>query len=304
MPPEIVYLLGVLATAVALILLTAWLLAGRLVRRRAPDPPCTPQAFNLPFEHVTFTARDGVQLGGWLVGERGRRPTVIFCAGLFGSMDGDTAMVPPFLAAGFDVLQFDWRSHGISDGQRVTLGVREAEDLLGAIDFLQSRGVQSIGLMGFSMGGAVALRVAAQDQRVACVVCDGGFVHIEHAIEGFFQERLGARLRLLVWLVMRLTELRLGGIRLADASPLPVVSRIAPRPVLFVHGSADPFVPIVDQDALFRACGDPKTLWRVDGVGHREAYKREPATYRHKVIEFFRAALLEGRLTPVASTER
>jgi pimeloyl-ACP methyl ester carboxylesterase len=290
MPPEIVYLLGVLAAASAAVLGAGWLAAGRMLRRMKPDPPCPPDTFDLPFEHVIFTARDGVRLGGWLTGERGVRPTVIFCAGLFGSMDGDTHLLPAFFDAGLDVLQFDWRGHGISDGQRITLGVREVEDLLGAIDFLQARGVRLIGLMGFSMGGAVALRAAAQDQRVRCVVVDGPFANPLHALQGGFAERTGRPLKAAARLLAGLISLRLGA-PIRSASPLPEAGRISPRPVLFIHGSTDPFVPISDQEALFAACNEPKDLWRVEGAGHRRACEREPEAYLARVIGFFRLYL-------------
>lgn len=275
---------------IGLVALGAWLMAGQAIRRRRPDPPVSPADYGLPFEQVAFRARDGLRLGGWLTGTGRGRPTVIFCAGLFGSMDGDTHFLPAFVAAGFDVLQFDWRAHGVSEGERATFGVHEASDLLGALDFLDAREVEQIGLLGFSMGGAVALRVAAVDSRVACVVCDGGFVHPEHAIEGFFREKLGRPLRPLARLVQHLIELRLG-LNLGEASPLSYVGRIAPRPVLFIYGERDPFVPLADQEAVLAACGEPKTVWRVEGAGHREAHKREPEAYRQRVIEFFRACL-------------
>ena len=79
-------LVALVSILVLLILLAAWLMAGQMVRRRPPDPPAPPGDFNLSFEHVIFAARDGVKLGGWLSGE-GRRPTIVFCAGMFGSMD-------------------------------------------------------------------------------------------------------------------------------------------------------------------------------------------------------------------------
>ncbi len=282
--------LGILALLIALILIIAWLLSGRIARRMRPDPPSTPEDLGLPFEHVTFAARDGVKLGGRLTGEEGRRPVVIFCAGMFGSMDGDTYMLTPFYKAGLDVLQFDWRGHGISDGPRVTLGVKEALDLQGAIDFLQSRGVKHIGLMGFSMGGGVALRVAAQDRRVACLAVDGPFADIASTLEGAIRPRLGPLARPLVWLVLRMAELRLG-LRTSEASPLPHVHAIGPRPVFFIHGAQDPLIPRPDQDALFNACSDPKSLWRVEGAAHREAHERQPEAYTQKVIDFFRANL-------------
>ncbi len=294
MPPALSFVLGVLSAAAALLLIAAWLASGYIVRRRKPDPPCPPNALGLPFEHVTFTSRDGIALGGWLTGEPGRRPTVVFCAGMFGSMDGDTDRVPDFVAAGFDVLQFDWRAHGISDGSRGTLGVRELDDLLGALDFLQARGVGHVGLMGFSMGGAVALRAAAQDKRVACVVCDGGYVGLDHALNSYLRGDTEIRVQPVTWLAMRLIALRLGGLDLSQASPLPTAGQIAPRPVLLVHGSDDPFVPLADQDAIFAALGEPKELWRVEGAGHREAHDLDPEAYTQRVIGFFKAHLAAG----------
>jgi fermentation-respiration switch protein FrsA (DUF1100 family) len=297
MSAVLAYLLGVLATAGALVLIAAWLIAGQIVRRREPDPACTPEDVGLPFEHVTFPSRDGVMLGGRLTSERGsRRPVVVFCAGLFGSMDGDTALVPHFFSAGFDVLQFDWRGHGISDGRRVTLGIREADDLRGALDFLQARGVRAVGLMGFSMGGAVALRVAAEARRAICLAVDGPLVHVRHAVQGFLRKRTGMPLRPFAWLVVRLAGLRLGGLPLGEASPLSAAGRISPRPVLFIHGADDPFVPPADQDALFGASGEPKTLWRVAGAGHREAYDRAPEDYLSHVIGFFQMHLGAGSI--------
>ena len=288
------FLFATLTALAGLVLIAVWLMAGRVIRRYRPDPPVTPADYNLPCERVSFPARDGLRLGGWLTGTGEGRPAVIFCAGLFGSMDGDTHFLPDFVAAGFDVLQFDWRAHGASEGAQVTFGIREVSDLLGALDFLRSRGVERIGVMGFSMGGAVALHVAAADSRVTCVVCDGGFVHPAHAIEGFLRERAGHPLKPLARLIQYLIELRLG-LNLDEASPLPHAGRIAPRPVLFIYGDSDPFVPLADQEALFTACGEPKLLWRVEGAGHREAHEREPAEYRRRVLDFFRACLMEER---------
>ena len=298
MPPIVEYVLGVGAVLLALVLAGGWLAAGIIVRRREPDPADPPANYGLTSEHVTFTARDGMRLGGRLIGpymssaEAARqRPTIIFAPGLFGSMDGDTHMAPLFIRAGFDVFQFDWRGHGISDGRRVTLGVREIADLQGAVDWLQAWGVRRIGVLGFSLGGAVALRAAARDERIAAVVCDGGFVQIAHAIEGYLREKTGLPLRPLAWLVLRMASLRLGGLRLADANPLPVAGAISPRPVLLIHGAQDPFVPVPDQDAIFAACGEPKTLWRIADAAHREAYERQPEQYEKRVTGFFKQHL-------------
>lgn len=292
MPPDLALLLSIFALLLALLLALAWVIAGQIIRRRPPDPPATPADYDVAYEHVTFAARDGVRLGGWLAAEPGsRRPTVIFCPGITGSMDGDTHFVPWFTSAGFDVLQFDWRAHGVSEGDRVSFGVREIDDVLGAVGLLQARGVTRIGLMGFSMGGAVALRAAAREARIACVVCDGGFVRADHAISAALQARIGGLGALIAPIALWLAGVRLGGISLRAADPLPDVARISPRPVLFIHGSEDRYVPVPDQEAIFAAAGEPKSLWRVEGAGHREAHRLEPEEYRRRVIAFFKAHL-------------
>ncbi|MEJ2149765.1 MAG: alpha/beta fold hydrolase [Chloroflexota bacterium] len=285
MPPWAADLLALAACVAAFLLALAWLGAGRLSRRWKPDPPSAPEDFGLPCQPVEFASRDGVPLVGRLIGPGGGRPVVVFAAGLFGSMDGDTELALPLVRAGYDVFQFDWRGHGASGGERVTLGVRERDDLVGAVDVLQARGAKWIALLGFSMGGAVALRVAAADRRVACVICDGGYVHLAHALEGFARSRLGLPLKPFVWLVMRLAEVRLG-LRLAEADPLPHVGTISPNPTLLIYGSADPFVPPADQDALFGACREPKSIWRIEGAGHRDGFERHPEAYLERVIGF------------------
>lgn len=299
MPAPVPILIGGAILVVgAAILAGAWLASGRMIARRVPDPHHTPGDLGLSYEEVSFSARDGVRLAGRLTSAaphgKGERAVVVFCAGMFGSMDGDTDLLPIFIEAGLDVLQFDWRAHGLSEGEQSSLGLREVLDAQGALDWLDARGIRRIGLMGFSFGGSVALRAAALDGRAACTGCDGGFVHLTHAAEGLLAERVGTRwasmLRPFVGLVVMFAGLRLGGSpRLAE--PLDSAGRIAPRPVLLIHGAEDPIVPVADQDEMFAACRQPKSLWRVEGAGHRQAYIRQPDEYRRHVIEFFTESL-------------
>jgi fermentation-respiration switch protein FrsA (DUF1100 family) len=273
------------------VIAAAWLIAGWLLRRRQPDPPAPPDHFGLPFEPVSFTSRDGIRLRGWLIGT-GDRPTLILCAGMFGSMDGDTHMVAPLIEAGFDVLQFDWRAHGGSEGDQGTLGVKELLDLQAAVDFLAGRGLTRIGVLGFSFGGALAIRAAATDQRIRALVCDGGFVSLHHAMAGLLREKTGLPLSRFTWLALWFAGRRLG-IDLQTTSPLKPIGLISPRPVLLIHGADDPLVPPADQQAIFAACGDPKALWQVAGVGHREAHEKYRAEYLARVIDFFHQHLKE-----------
>lgn len=274
-----------------------WFAARRLTGRRTPDAPDSPTAHGLPFESIQFPARDGLKIGGWYITRSAEsasgspRPVVVLCPGHNGSMDADLKHAPWLFEAGFDLLLFDWRAHGASGGQRVSMGVDERFDLLGALDFLRERGVIRAGLIGFSMGGAVVLRVAADDDTglVKAVVSDGGFACVHHAIAGFFVADLGLPPgvgRLLGGFVVWMAGLRVG-VRLSDADPLAHVARVAPRPILFIHGAHDPYVPVRDQDALFDAACDPKSMWRVPDAGHRNADVLYADAYRERVTAFF-----------------
>lgn len=284
-------ILGGFVLIALLVIGGAWLAPFVLTRRRTPDPPDNPAAHGLPYEAVRFFARDGLRLAGWHVTGETPRPTIVLCPGHDGSMDGDLKHSDWLWAAGFDLLLFDWRAHGQSEGAHVAIGALEHHDLLGALDFLKGRGVESVGLMGFSMGGAVALRVAAEDDTglVRAVVCDGGFARIEHALAGVFG-LLGAPDGLAGtlgrWLVRAAS--RRVGVDMREADPLPHVGRIAPRAVLFIHGLDDPLVPVADQDALYEAAGEPKFLTRWPNVGHRKADEAHPAAYQQRVISFFK----------------
>jgi fermentation-respiration switch protein FrsA (DUF1100 family) len=277
----------------ALLLVTlaglAWSGSSKLMARRTPDPKASPSDYGLTYKDVSFKSHDGLTLRGWFIlANSSAKGTVIFCHGHAGSMDPDIAYVPWFNAAGFNVLMFDFRAHGRSAGDRVSMGYFERQDLLRAIDYLQDRGVTKVGVMGFSMGGAVGLATAAQNEAIRAVISDGGFARLEGAVRGWGLERgLPGWLSLLIAkLIITVTGWRLG-VRLSDADPIRWVARIAPRAVFFIHGDQDPFVTVADVEALYAKSGEPKALWRVAEAQHRHVDRVRPAEYRKRVIDFF-----------------
>lgn len=281
--------LAVVVLLLAALAVLAWAASSQLIGRRTPDVQTSPADYGLAYEDVSFSSRDGVTLRGWFVPAERARGAVIFCHGHAGSMDPDLIYVPWFHEAGFNVLMFDFRAHGRSDGCRVSMGYFERQDLLGALDCLQTRGITEVGVLGFSMGGVVGLITAPHSQAIRAVISDGGFARLESAMLGWVHERV----RLPHWLVLPLARLiitvagwRLGAC-LASADPLRWVQYIAPRPVFFVHGDRDPYATVADVEALYAAAGEPKALWRVPEAGHRQVDQCRPAEYRERIIGFF-----------------
>jgi hypothetical protein len=197
----------------------------------------------------------------------------------------------PFLhEAGFNVLLFDFRAHGRSEGKHMTFGYEERRDVLGAVDFLHERGMRHIGLLGFSYGGIVSMVSAPICPNIEAVVSDGGPARMRTAIAQRGVE-MGFPLWLttpMAYLIIGMTSLRLG-VNLFHFEALRWVGKIAPRPILFIHGDLDQYLP--DFDQLYQAAGLPKELWRLPDAGHTTASQLYPEEHNRKVIEFFQRYL-------------
>jgi alpha-beta hydrolase superfamily lysophospholipase len=267
----------------------AWYAARQVTRRRKPDALWNPADLGLEYEPVTFVSRDGLRLGGWFVpGAEPARGTVIFCHGHAGSLDPDLKYVPAFHNHHFSVLQFDFRAHGRSEGQCVSMGYNERLDLLGAVDWLQARAIERVGVLGFSMGGSVAISAAAQCPAIAAIISDGGFARIEPTLRAGMRDRgMPARLAdILSPLIVEIAGWRVG-CDLPAADPLRWIARISPRPVLLIHGGQDSYIPHGEIDRLYAAAGHPKELWLVTEAEHRQVDAVHPEEYIARVLGFF-----------------
>lgn len=292
----LVALLGSLALVGAFAVLTH-IGAVRMLRRRPPDPADPPDNYGIAFEEVRFASRDGTALAGWWIpaAMHPARGTVIMCHGQAGSMDGDTAQMVPLHQAGFHVLMFDFRAHGRSAGDEMTMGMFEADDLLGALDYLTvAHGIGRAGVLGFSMGAATALIAAAQTDRIAAIVADSSFTRFKNTMARWLRQygipyALGWQY--VAWMLVAVTVRTRG--RIDQIDPVLWVPHVR-CPVLFIRGEADPFVSGAEMAELTRLCAGPSARWEVPGAGHREAFKHAPAEYNQRVTAWFAQHLGEG----------
>jgi uncharacterized protein len=277
-----------LAIPLLLIAALAWLGSNYLLARRPPDEADSPANYDLTAEAAEFEASGGVKLRGWHIPHEGSTRTVIVCSGANGSLDADVHVAPWLHAAGFNVLFFNWRAHGQSEGEVVTLGFTERYDLIAAVQFAKSKGAEHVGVLGFSMGGTVAIATAAVYEDINAVVADSPFVFVLSAVAGGLIERgvpegLSFLLaRLFVSTACLRTRLNLFDIDLARW-----IHRVAPRPLLLIFGEQDVIVPHSEVDLIFARAGDPKEVWRVPEAAHRDIDVRRPDEYRQRICEFF-----------------
>lgn len=173
------------------------------------------------------------------------------------------------------VLAFDFRGHGRSSGHS-TVGHREVLDLEAAVVATRRLGYTNVVTCGWSMGGSVVLRHAALHGDVDAVVSVSALSRWYYRdtkpmqrVHWAIETRLG---RLVARRALR-TRISPSGWPADDVpeSPVEVVPRISPIPVLFVHGDRDHYFPVEHPEALYAAANEPKELWLVEGFGHAES---------------------------------
>jgi pimeloyl-ACP methyl ester carboxylesterase len=250
----------------------------------------SPADYGLDFAEPVFPAADGLLLQGAWIPYPGSQKAVVILHGHGGSLDWDLHRAPALHEAGFNVLLFDFRAHGRSRGQVASFGYLERGDVQGAVQFLQEQGMRHIGLLGFSYGGIAAMLSAPVCPEVEAIISDGGPARQSTAVFGRLKELglPGWLAKPLAWWTLVCTGLRLG-VNYFRYEPVRWVGKIAPRPVLFVHGELDQYLP--DFDDLYAAANQPKEAWRLPGVGHTQATEVEPLELQRRVIDFFTRAL-------------
>ncbi|MFF0513656.1 alpha/beta hydrolase [Streptomyces sp. NPDC004250] len=175
------------------------------------------------------------------------------------------------------VVTFSFRGHGASGG-RSTVGDREVLDLAAAVAWARGFGHARVVTVGFSMGGSVVLRHAALYGPDSAARTDA-VVSVSAPARWYY--RGTAPMRRLHWMVTRPEGRFVGryGFRTRihhlawdpePLSPVDAVPRIAPTPLLLVHGDRDGYFPLDHPRMLARAAGDHGELWLEPGMGHAE----------------------------------
>jgi uncharacterized protein len=277
-----------LAIPLLLIAAIAWLGSNYLLARRPPDEAAAPSNYGLTAEAAEFQSGDGVTLRGWYIPADDSVKTIIVCSGANGSLDADVHVAPWLHEAGFNVLLFNWRAHGQSAGEVVTLGFNERYDLIAAVQFAKAQGAERVGVLGFSMGGTVAIDTAAVYEDINAIVADSPFVTIVSAVAGGLIERgLHKDLAYILARLLLITACVRTQLNLFEIDVTPWIKRIAPRPLLLIFGEQDVIVPRAESDLAFAQAREPREIWRVPEATHRAIQLQQPEEYRRRIIEFF-----------------
>ncbi|MCA9242621.1 MAG: alpha/beta fold hydrolase [Phycisphaerales bacterium] len=307
----IVVTIALLVIVPALVLLRYARISLNIMRNTKPPLCRAPQDFEaLDGEAVQFPAFDGLPLAGAIIRANPDRPSrglVVFCHEFCSDLRSCSRYCRPLLQVGYDIFTFDFRNHGRSASEpnytpRQWLSDREVDDIRGAIafarDWLRDNGrSQEIGLFGISRGGCASVFGAAECEGVRAIVLDGAFstdrtieyfmkrwAYIFAKVKVLYENHPPAFWRFLRWIMIKLAQREF---RCVFPSVRKALKGMTPRPILFIHGAEDSYLPVEQTRLLFDMAPAPKEIWIAPGARHNQAVIRHPERYAARVISFF-----------------
>jgi fermentation-respiration switch protein FrsA (DUF1100 family) len=227
----------------------------------------------VPTEDFYFDS-EGARLHGWWMASLGvPLATVIHLHGNTGNVSEHAGMITWLPRMNINVLTFDYRGFGLSQGQPTLNGM--VMDALAAVAQARERGKGlPFVLLGQSLGGATAIRAAAAaaDPSIRLLIIDSAFSSY----------RAIARMATQKTPLSPFAPLFLGTLPPANQDPLHMMPRVN-SPVILLHGEHDRVIPIRHGEQLYAAAPGLKTFLRIPEGHHLDALMRSDV--RHSVTE-------------------
>jgi len=285
-------LLEVLIFLFLLFILFAVFIAYKMAKPPRFVGDWTPKDLGSGYEEATFETSDGLRLDGWWI-PNGSDKTVIPLHGYTRSRWDDVYMKQTtefLLREGYNVLTFDFRAHGRSEGKYTTVGRDEVKDVEAAVRWLEKNHPEaagSIALIGFSMGAIVTIRSLAELEGVCCGVADSPPMYLD---------RTGARslkyfANLPEWLYPFVKPFgRLFSGRTEDT--INLAERVK-KPLLLIAGEKDPLVGVGEVREFYehnRKVNPDVELWVTD-ASHVRTLEFHPEEWKARVGDFLKRHL-------------
>ncbi|MCF0197540.1 MAG: alpha/beta hydrolase, partial [Bacteroidaceae bacterium] len=189
---------------------------------------------------------------------------------------------------GYNVVMPDLYAHGLSEGDAIQMGWKDRLDVMRwgelAHDHFRS---DTLVVHGISMGAATTMMLAGEPSLPSyyrAFVADCGYTSVWDEYTVQLRDEFGLPPFPVLYAASALCKWRYGW-SFREASALEAVRR-CPRPMFFIHGAADTFVPTTMVYTLYEAKPSPKDLWVVPSTPHARSLDNEPTQYRSNIIRF------------------
>ncbi len=222
-------------------------------------------------------------------------------------MSGRTKKIVEYLTPRrYNVLTFDLRGHGHSEGDLISFGYNEKFDVIGAIDYLSKRGKEGekIALLGFSMGAVAAIEAAGQDPRIDVIIADSPIRDLKLFISTDLKNLSDNLDRILTdldakqyYTILKYLPFKgkaialickFYGIEIDQVSPLNTVKKSIKQPLLLIHGKYDEYISYTNSEEIYKlAKNNCKTeIWITQNADHVQSLNLYTDEYLEKLEKF------------------
>lgn len=245
-------------------------------------------------QEISITSKDGFKLYGHKYLQKNpSNKWMIIVHGYQSSENESNKLAFRFYDKGFNILTYSQRAIKPSEGKYITMGIKESEDLILWIEAITKEYPNSeIALHGTSMGSATVLLASGKEnlpKEVKTIIADCGY----SSVWDIFASELKQRFNLPPFPILHMSNLvampKVGINLMSDDANVAKQVEKSKTPTLFIHGTADDFVPYPMVNKLYDALNiKDKEKFIVEGAGHAEAQYVDADKYFGKIDEFLK----------------
>jgi alpha-beta hydrolase superfamily lysophospholipase len=245
------------------------------------------------YQQITLNTQDEVRLSVWYLAPQNGAAVI-----LLHGYKADHAQMLPIAAMlvrhGYGVILPDLRGHGQSEGELITFGYYERRDVDAVYQYLIAQpdvDAERIGVLGNSMGGAIAILYAAENPKVKAIVAQSPYTSL--------YDMVGTNVkRVIHWPPFPLAPMilffaeRKAGFQAEALAPIRHIRQISPRPVFIMMGGKDTWANPDGGRQLYAAAGEPRELWFDPELEHLEFSEKRAGEFEQRAVAFFDKYLL------------
>ena len=281
--------LGVLIILILIYFGISFYVATRLVAPYPKKITTSPTLISSNYENVTMQGFENIRLRGWLFHAPSDKLVIIIHGITQNRVNNDyysILIAKELVVKGYNVLLYDSRAHGESEGSQITYGLKENQDILNVVTFAETKGFtpHHIGIIADSLGALSLLLASDHLQDVGALVVDSPPTHLVPVINHVIQveNNIPALFNPGIYFLMQ----TIYHVDVATINPIAHIKNIPNRKFLFLHAELDQTIPFSQSQELLQNSNPESKLILFPQGSHVETYKSDPERYRDNVFSF------------------